>query len=250
MRKILLFAIIFCLFNHSVYSLTGGNSRSEFAGKFIIMRELASKCRSNNEKTGLTALNALRDVFFRNMNSMPQTYSIAGRNTTIAGMIEGMNNDVDRIQTGFIHLENSLKVSDPFDAADKYMNELLKYLLVSEISLVVANQSFFSARDRFKADIEQGRKFIISAMYLPPSDNPDSDLIVLDRIENIIDMAGYIYNEQIQWLMNASFALQNLDIKSFQINGDSVFSGFSVGKPPRIFIPLDQQHYTLRGNSR
>jgi hypothetical protein len=215
-----------------------GNVKGEFARKFEILRQLSSLCRSSNENTSLKALNSLRDVFFRNHEDQTgiATYSIS-----VQGLIEKMNADIDRVYTGIIHLENSLKVSDPHDSRDKYMNELLKYLVISEIGLIVGDQHFFRVRDKILEDIRQSRQFVRSALYLPGENSSGDDLNIIDKLANVIDLAGYIYNEQIQWYMNSSFALQNLDTGSFTIKGDSVFSGFAINPPPRIYIPSDNE---------
>lgn len=246
--RMFLCASVFLLFAQLGEASSRGNIREEFANKFSIMRKLSVFCRSTNENTALKSLNSLRDVFFRGNEDLGNAYQRSYQQS-IFGITEKMNSDVDKIYTGITHLENSLKVSDPDDTNDKYMNELLRFLIVSEIGMIVSDQHFFTARDKVLEDLNQSLQFIRSAMYIPPTQNPGADIIVLDKLENLIDLAGYIYNEQIQWLMSSSYALQSLDIASFTIEGDSVFKGFAISQPPRIYIPVqDAAEYKLTGH--
>ncbi len=247
--KIRLFLCVsaFLLFTQLSEASLRGNAMGEFAKKFTIMRQLSALCRSNNENTSLKALNGLRDVFFRSNDGLHDTY-MRVYEQSVFGITEKMNSDVDKIYTGISNLESSLKVSDPDDENDKHMNELLRYLVVSEIGMIVSDQHFLTARDKVLEDINQSLQFIRSAMYIPPTQNPAADMIVLDKLANLIDLAGYIYNEQIQWLMSSSYALQSLDIASFTIKGDSVFKGFAISQPPRIYIPIQEAgEYDLTG---
>jgi hypothetical protein len=116
--------------------------------------------------------------------------------------------------------------------------------------MILNDQQFFITRDKILGDIQQSRQFVLSAMYVAPADAENSDLLVLDRLANLVDLAGYIYNEQVQWMMNCSFAVQNLDVTSYSIAGDSVFKGFATNRPPRLYIPGDSDDYTLSGGSR
>ncbi|OGK09527.1 MAG: hypothetical protein A2W80_01900 [Candidatus Riflebacteria bacterium GWC2_50_8] len=228
-----------------------GNARSEFANKFTIMKRLATSCRSASEKTSIAALNALRDVFFRNYDTLGFV-STSGNDfsDSFQGLCDKMNSDVDKIHNGINNLENSLKVSDPYDMSDKYLNEILRFLLISEITLILNDQHFFATRDKIVSDIEQSRQFVLSAMYLPTAGTNNKDILVLDRLENLLDLAGYVYNEQVQWLMSCSFAVQNLDMTSYTIAGDSVFKGFATNRPPRLYVPGTKDEYTLTGGSR
>ncbi len=228
-----------------------GNERSEFANKFTVMKKLAASCRSTNEKTSVAALNALREVFFRNSEnySLPVTSGQAASDSFLS-LCERMNSDVDKVYTGIRNLENSLKVSDPYDISDKYLNEILRFLVISEITMILNDQNFFTVRDKILDDIQKSRQFILSAMYVPPAGAENSDLIVLDRLSNLVDLAGYIYNEQVQWMMNCSFSVQSLDVTSYSIAGDSVFKGFATNRPPRLYIPGNRDDYTLSGGSR
>ncbi len=228
-----------------------GNERSEFANKFTVMKKLAANCRFSKEKVSVAALNALREVFFRNSENSGLTSRSAQLQTdSFQSLCDKMNSDVDKIYTGIRNLENSLKVSDPYDLSDKYLNEILRFLLISEITLLLNDQQFFVIRDKIFNDIQQSRQFVLSAMYIPPAGAENSDLLVLDRLSNLIDLAGYIYNEQVQWMMNCSFAVQNLDVTSYSIAGDSVFKGFATNRPPRLYIPGTPEEYTLSGSSR
>lgn len=228
-----------------------GNARSEFANKFTIMKRLAASCRSASEKTSIAALNALRDVFFRNYDTLGFV-STSGNDfsDSFQGLCDKMNSDVDKIHNGINNLENSLKVSDPYDMSDKYLNEILRFLLISEITLILNDQHFFVTRDKIVSDIEQSRQFVLSAMYLPSAGTNNKDILVLDRLENLLDLAGYVYNEQVQWFMSCSFAVQNLDMTSYTIAGDSVFKGFATNRPPRLYVPGTEDEYTLTGGSR
>lgn len=236
--------------SNAIYAYSG-NERSEFANKFMIMKKLAASCRSSSENTSVAALNAMREVFFRNSENFALTSSA---DTTVSdsfqSLCDKMNADVDKVYTGIRNLENSLKVSDPYDISDKYLNEILKFLLISEISLILNDQQFFISRDKILNDIQLSRQFVLSAMYVPPGDTKSSDLLVLDRLSNLIDLAGYIYNEQVQWMMNCSFSVQNLNVTSYSIAGDSVFKGFATNRPPRLYIPGNPDDYTLSGSSR
>ena len=228
-----------------------GNSRSEFANKFSIMKRLAASCRSSSEKTSIAALNALRDVFFRNHDTLGFVSTSGNEfSDSFQGLCDKMNSDVDKVHNGINNLENSLKVSDPYDMSDKYLNEILRFLLISEITIILNDQHFFTTRDKIVSDIQQSRQFVLSAMYLPPEGAGNKDILVLDRLENLLDLAGYVYNEQVQWLMSCSFAIQNLDITSYTIAGDSVFKGFTTNKPPRLYIPGTEEEYILSGGSR
>ncbi|KAF1080567.1 MAG: hypothetical protein GQF41_2977 [Candidatus Rifleibacterium amylolyticum] len=228
-----------------------GNERSEFANKFMVMKKLAASCRSTSENTSVAALNALREVFFRNTEAYGMlSASSEMTGDSFQGLCDKMNSDVDKIYTGIRNLENSLKVSDPYDISDKYLNEILRFLLISEITMILNDQQFFVTRDKIISDIQQSRQFVLSAMYVPPTGAANSDLLVLDRLSNLVDLAGYIYNEQVQWMMNCSFAVQNLDVTSYSIAGDSVFKGFATNRPPRLYIPGDPDDYTLSGGSR
>lgn len=234
--KLTILVSIFLCFAIAGDAATNGSILSEFAGKFVIMRKLAKFCRNQNENTSIKALNSLREVFFRG-SDLADLHGNRDYQQSIPGLTEKMNADVDRIYTGISNLENSLKVSDPTDNNDKYMNELLRYLIVSEIGIIVADKSFFTIRDKVNNDVTESLKFMRSAKYTLSAQNPENDTLILDKLTNLLDLAGYIYGEQIKWLMSTSYALQNLDIKSFTIQGDSVFSGFAVSRPPRIYIP-------------
>lgn len=229
---------------------TSGSELSQFANKFIVMKKLAAKCRSNSETTSIAALNALREVTFRNLeNSQRSTYS-STLTASFQGLCNKINADVDRISAGISNLENSLMVSDPYDVSDRYLNEVLRFLVVSEITFILKDQTFFNLRDQVMLDIEQSRQFVMSSGYIAKTGEKDRDLLVLDRLANLVDLAGYIYNEQIQWLMNCSFAVQNLDLTAYSIVGDNLFKGFTSSRPPRLYIPGSPSEYQLSGNVR
>ena len=252
MKKNLLIAMLaLALILPNTLMASSGNARSEFANKFAVMKKLAAHCRSSNEGTSLSALNALRDVFFRTHDTLGfVTTSGNDFSDSFQGLCDKINSDVDKIYNGIGNLENSLKVSDPYDMSDKYLNEMLRFLLTSEITLILNDQQFFIMRDKIISDIQQSKQFVLSAMYVPPKGAENSDFLVLDRLSNLVDLAGYIYNEQVQWLMSCSFAVQNLDMTSYTIAGDSVFKGFSTNRPPRIYVPGNADEYTLEGGSR
>ncbi|MBU1109492.1 MAG: hypothetical protein KKB51_22615 [Candidatus Riflebacteria bacterium] len=252
MKKILLVAMLaLTLFTPPTIDASNGGARREFANKFTVLKKLASHCRSSNDKTSLAALNALRDVFFRNYDTLGfVTTSGNVFSDSFQGLCDKINSDVDKIYNGITNLENCLRVSDPYDMSDKYLNEMLRFLLISEINIILNDQQFFSMRDKITNNIQQSKQFVLSAMYVPLEGAANSDLFVLDRLSNLVDLAGYIYNEQVQWLMNCSFTVQNLDLNGYTIAGDSVFKEFSTNHPPRIYVPGNTDEYTLAGNSR
>ncbi|PKL48295.1 MAG: hypothetical protein CVV42_09980 [Candidatus Riflebacteria bacterium HGW-Riflebacteria-2] len=252
MKKIQLAAILaLAMAATSALHAYSGNERSEFANKFMVMKKLAASCRSTSENTSVAALNAMREVFFRSNDNPGLIYSSDQiMPDSFQSLCDKMNSDVDKIYTGVRNLENSLKVSDPYDISDKYLNEILRFLLVSEITLILNDQQFFVTRDKIMNDIQQSRQFVLSAMYIPPTGAENSDLLTLDRLSNLLDLAGYIYNEQVQWLMNCSFSVQNLAVSSYSIAGDSVFKGFATNRPPRLYIPGSPEEYSLSGGSR
>jgi len=151
-----------------------------------------------------------------------------------------MNSDVDKIYTGLTNLENSLKLSDPSDQQDKYLNEILQYLIVSEIALILKDDFFLKGSEKTRRLIEEKRQ----AVFEKIQNNSTGDFKTthaVDSLENILNLADYIYNEQVQWLMSTSFALQNLRISDFTISNESVFNGFKVNRPPRIYVINEDQ---------
>lgn len=250
-KKLLMTVLALTLALTTRVSANTDGTRQEFANKFTVMKKLAASCRSTSENTSIAALNALREVFFRNLDIFSLNQS--GDKTvsdSFQWLCDKMNSDVDKIHVGIGNLENSLKVSDPYDISDKYLNEILRFLLISEITLILNDQYFFNLRDSITKDIQQSRKFVLSAMYIPAGSSENDDLLVLDRLSNLIDLAGYIYNEQVKWLMNCSFAVHNLDVTGYSIAGDSVFKGFATTRPPRLYIPEGTDKYQLSGHSR
>lgn len=211
-----------------------GNDRAEFAGRFSRMRQIAAFCQSRNVNTALASLNNLREMLFRS-HINPLGTSI-NEDDSPSGLIMRMNADVKKIYTGILNLENSLKLSDPLDPNDKQLNELLQFLVVSEITLILKDDYFFRISEKTRTFIQQARNTIISLMAQTPESDTIRNIHAMDALENLLNLTEYIYNEQVQWLMNASFNLQSLDITTFTINNDSVFTGFNIRQPPAMYV--------------
>lgn len=212
----------------------GGNDRAEFAGRFSKMRQIATFGQSNNENTAIASLNSLREMLFRSHINPPGT--IIKEDDSPSGLIMRMNADVKKIYTGILNLENSLKLSDPLDPNDKQLNELLQFLVVSEITLILTDDYFLRISEKTRTFIQQARSTIMSLMPQIPEADTMRNFHAMDALENLLNLTEYIYNEQVQWLMNASFNLQSLDITTFTINNDSVFTGFNIRQPPAMYV--------------
>lgn len=242
-RKISTAIFLTVLLGTSLNADTLGNDRAEFSRRFSIMRQISIFCRSNNENTALMSLNSLRDILFRShINPLGTS---ASTDDSPSGLIMRMNSDVKKIYTGILNLENSLKLSDPHDPDDKQMNELLQYLVVSEITLILNDDFVFRASEKTREFIRQARITIASLMSQIPENDTMSNFHAMDALENLMNLTEYIYNEQIQWLMNASYALQSLDVATFTINNESVFTGFNIKQPPAMYVN-NTGEYNLR----
>lgn len=243
MKKGLLCILIAILFSSLPCSAKTTTER-KFSEKFSTLKKVSKYCDSSNEKTSIVALNSLRNILFRDQSYF---YGESNKNSTdlksFRGLSDKMNSDVDKVYIAVKNLENSLELANPKNPEDSYLIKLIRYLIVSEIAMIIRDDSFFATREKIQHDIQLGLRFINSAMYLPPEEGSSADIKVFDRLSNLIDLADYIYREQINWLMKSSYSIQRL----IPTSNTTVIQ---ISKPPRIYIPGNTNDYIIKGMGR
>jgi hypothetical protein len=113
--------------------------RSNYTGKFMVMRHLVKLSSSKSEAVAVEAMNRLREVLFRSENLLVAESGQSETKTSPAEMVNRMNYDVDKIHQAVFNLENAISVANLEDANDRAVLKSIKLLIVDEIKQILRN---------------------------------------------------------------------------------------------------------------
>lgn len=218
--------------------------RSNYTGKFMVIRKLVSLSESKSENVAISALNRLREVLFRSENLLTPAEE-PGKIISLSDLVDKMNYDVDKIHQAVFNLENAIQVANLDDAKDRKILSAVKVMIVEEIKQILGSNVFLSYHEQLTKTFQQAEKNLeadsgVSANARIKNRN------AMANIEKLLDLAWYIYAEQSQWLMVTAFRLEclNLDQASMKMPL-AIDPELNLSSPPRMFVPGSIEDYQL-----
>lgn len=215
--------------------------RSNYTQKFLVLKKLVKLSESRSEKIAVSALNQLREVLFRSENLLNPEMELESQ-PTLGGLVNRMNNDVDRVYEAMFNLENTIDVANLEANNDLQLLGALKTMILEEIKAVLGSSVFLENHEKLSAKILSFK----NKWNLSRSDSKFHNLQALDNHQKVLDLAWYLYAEQSQWLMSTAFYLECLDFTNFRKqNSPDSPSKLRYSKPPRMFILGEPADYNL-----
>lgn len=218
------------------------NRKSNFVGKFLILSRLVDLSKSGSEKVSLDAMNRLREVIFRSPNLIENGYS---ERVSLAGLIEDMNYDVDRIFEGIKNLESTIQTGNLLNQADLEVINAIKSMIIVEIKMILSSNRFQAHNEELTSIYESYRD---EANRQKPDDRRHKRLQVAGNVLGALDLSWYIYAEQVQWLMATAFRLECINFGLPQTKQMQFAPEINVSQPPRMYVPGQPEDYLLSGD--
>lgn len=245
-KCLLILAILIALGSAATADLRNSR-RSEYVNKYIVLKKLVRFSNSKSEKVMIESLNKIREVIFRSQKLISVNLGLKNDSSSIAEMVNRMNNDVDKIYEGMINLENAILVADLADKEDQIVLTMLKNMIVSEIKLGLSSNYFLESQEKNGKMLDETSILIKKSTYQSSSDKR-ADLLAIENLQKLMDLSWYIFAEQSQWLMTTAFRLECINFAKCTMNGAYFITpDLNITKPPRMFIPSMPQDYDLKG---
>lgn len=216
--------------------------RSNYTGKFMVIRKLVSLSESKSENVAVSALNRLREVLFRSENLLTPADE-PGKTLSLSNLVDKMNYDVDKIHQAVFNLENAIQVANLDDAKDRKILNAVKVMIVEEIKQILGSNVFLSYHEQLTKTFQQAGKNL-EANFCGSANAKIKNHNAMANIEKLLDLAWYIYAEQSQWLMVTAFRLEclNLDQASMKMPL-AIDPELNLSSPPRMFVPGSIEDY-------
>ena len=219
--------------------------RSNYTGKFMVMRHLVKLSSSKSEAVAVEAMNRLREVLFRSENLLVAESGQSETKTSPAEMVNRMNYDVDKIHQAVFNLENAISVANLEDANDRAVLKSIKLLIVDEIKQILSSGIFLDYHEQISLNIQKDLSRLESQTSINPI-RKKKNRQVLKNLQQLLDLAWYIYAEQSQWLMATAFRLECLKIDQLSMKSPLFLAPeLNHTVPPRMYVPGTDKDYTL-----
>lgn len=219
--------------------------RSNYTGKFMVMRHLVKLSSSESEAVAVEAMNSLREVLFRSENLLVAETAKSASEVSPADMVNRMNYDVDKIHQAIFNLENAIQVANLEDANDRAFLKSIKLLIVDEIKQILSSGIFLDYHEQLALNIQKDLATLQSNTSMQPGQRKRNHQ-VFENLQKLLDLAWYIYAEQSQWLMATAFRLECLKIDQLDMKSPMFLAPeLNHTVPPRMYVPGSVEDYTL-----
>lgn len=243
-KKVVFLFAIFILSQSVCGAELRASRRSNYTGKFMIIRELVSLSGSKSEKVAINALNKLREVLFRSKELL-QPEAESYREATPESLVNKMNYDVDKIFQAIHNLENIVQVANFDNQDDRKLLSTVKTFIIDEIKLILSSADFLGRHEKLSAKINKLSDDIEASN---PADSriKEKNRNVITNLEKLLDLSWYIYAEQLQWFMTTAFRLERLNFEQVRnLMPMAIAPEINLAPPPRMFVPGHAKDYEL-----